>query len=162
TRAGGQVGQYPAGNHIFGQDFHEGGKGDGSHLKFPAFLEVFSVLRAAGYFLNSFNYKLERLAALGPSAGFSLFGRQFSISRLALLGGVLAITLARLSLIGKGTMAFVDEQRYVTAMLGLRALGEGHVQEFLQAINSMGAGRVMVCGAPFRVWVRRCSCYCSS
>ena len=36
-------------------------------------------------------------------------------------------------------MAFVDEQRYVTAMLGLRALGEGHVQEFLQAINSMGA-----------------------
>ncbi|OGX83178.1 hypothetical protein BEN47_17730 [Hymenobacter lapidarius] len=58
---------------------------------------------------------------------------------MALLGGVLVITLVRLSLIGKGTMAFVDEQRYVTAMLGLRALGEGHVQESLQAINSMGA-----------------------
>ena len=36
-------------------------------------------------------------------------------------------------------MAFVDEQRYVTAMLGLRVLGEGHVREFLQAINSLGA-----------------------
>ncbi|MDO3415964.1 glycosyltransferase family 39 protein [Hymenobacter sp. BT770] len=36
-------------------------------------------------------------------------------------------------------MAFVDERRYVTAMLGLRALSEGHVREFLQAINSMGA-----------------------
>ncbi|HEX8327784.1 MAG TPA: glycosyltransferase family 39 protein [Hymenobacter sp.] len=36
-------------------------------------------------------------------------------------------------------MAFIDEQRYVTAMLGLRALGQGHGLEFLQAINSMGA-----------------------
>ncbi|ALW87133.1 hypothetical protein AUC43_19860 [Hymenobacter sedentarius] len=51
----------------------------------------------------------------------------------------LVLTVVRLSLIGKGTMAFVDEQRYVTAMLGLRALSEGHVREFLQAINSMGA-----------------------
>ncbi|WP_216726726.1 hypothetical protein [Hymenobacter siberiensis] len=58
--------------------------------------------------------------------------------RLALLVGVL-VTLARLSLIGKGTMAFVDESRYVNAMLGLRALGEGHGQEFLRYINSMGA-----------------------
>ncbi|GAA3987817.1 hypothetical protein GCM10022407_35530 [Hymenobacter antarcticus] len=58
---------------------------------------------------------------------------------MALLGVVLAITAVRISLIGKGTMAFVDEQRYVTAMLGLRALGEGHGLEFLRAINSMGA-----------------------
>ena len=58
--------------------------------------------------------------------------------RLALLVGVV-VTLARLSLIGKGTMAFVDESRYVNAMLGLRALGEGHGQEFLRYINSMGA-----------------------
>ena len=58
--------------------------------------------------------------------------------RLALLIGVL-VTLARLSLIGKGTMAFVDESRYVNAMLGLRALSEGHGQEFLRYINSMGA-----------------------
>ncbi|GAB2863213.1 hypothetical protein GCM10027044_24690 [Hymenobacter ruber] len=49
------------------------------------------------------------------------------------------VTLARLSLIGKGTMAFVDESRYVNAMLGLRALSEGHGQEFLRYINSMGA-----------------------
>ena len=41
---GGRVRQYPAGNHIFGQHFHEGGKGDGSHLKFPAFVGVFRVL----------------------------------------------------------------------------------------------------------------------
>ena len=41
--------------------------------------------------------------------------------RLALLVGVV-VTLARLSLIGKGTMAFVDESRYVNAMLGLRSL----------------------------------------
>lgn len=47
--------------------------------------------------------------------------------RLALLVGVV-VTLACLSLIGKGTMAFVDESRYVNAMLGLRALGEGHGQ----------------------------------
>lgn len=58
--------------------------------------------------------------------------------RLALLVGVV-VTLARLSLIGKGTMAFVDESRYVNAMLGLRALSEGHGQEFLRYINSMGA-----------------------
>ena len=58
--------------------------------------------------------------------------------RLALLVGVL-VTLARLSLIGKGTMAFVDESRYVNAMLGLRSLSEGHGQEFLRYINSMGA-----------------------
>ena len=63
---GGQVRQYSAGNHIFGQDFHEGGKKDGSHLKFPAFLEVFSVLRAAGYFLNSVNYSNYG----GPSDGY--------------------------------------------------------------------------------------------
>ncbi|WP_460610132.1 hypothetical protein [Hymenobacter terrigena] len=49
------------------------------------------------------------------------------------------VTLARLSLIGKGTMAFVDESRYVNAMLGLRSLSEGHGQEFLRYINSMGA-----------------------
>ena len=42
-------------------------------------------------------------------------------------------------LVGKGALAFVEEQRYVTAMLGLRSLGEGHWQAFLQAINSMGA-----------------------
>ncbi|MBH8557623.1 hypothetical protein [Hymenobacter negativus] len=58
--------------------------------------------------------------------------------RLALLVGVL-VTLARFCLIGKGTMAFVDESRYVNAMLGLRALSEGHGQEFLRYINSMGA-----------------------
>ena len=54
TQADGQVGPYPAGNHIFGQDFHGGGKGDGSHLKFPAFVGVFCVLPLSGYFLNSF------------------------------------------------------------------------------------------------------------
>ncbi|MEL5995600.1 hypothetical protein [Hymenobacter segetis] len=48
-------------------------------------------------------------------------------------------TLVRLSLVGKGTMAFVDESRYVNAMLGLRSLSEGHGQEFLRYINSMGA-----------------------
>jgi hypothetical protein len=58
--------------------------------------------------------------------------------RLALLVGVV-VTLVRLSLIGKGTMAFVDESRYVNAMLGLRSLSEGHGQEFLRYINSMGA-----------------------
>lgn len=58
--------------------------------------------------------------------------------RLALLVGAL-VTLARLCLIGKGTMAFVDESRYVNAMLGLRSLSEGHGQEFLRYINSMGA-----------------------
>lgn len=58
--------------------------------------------------------------------------------RLALLVGVV-VTLARLSLLGKGTMAFVDESRYVNAMLGLRSLSEGHGQEFLRYINSMGA-----------------------
>ena len=36
-------------------------------------------------------------------------------------------------------MAFVDESRYVNAMLGLRSLSEGHGQEFLRYINSMGA-----------------------
>ncbi|WP_205619328.1 hypothetical protein, partial [Hymenobacter aerophilus] len=55
TSTGRQQGQYPAGNYIFAQDFHEGGKGDGSHLKFPAFVGVFSVLRLTDYFLNSFN-----------------------------------------------------------------------------------------------------------
>ncbi|WP_033426240.1 hypothetical protein, partial [Hymenobacter aerophilus] len=54
TSTGRQQGQYPAGNYIFAQDFHEGGKGDGSHLKFPAFVGVFSVLRLTDYFLNSF------------------------------------------------------------------------------------------------------------
>lgn len=73
-----------------------------------------------------------------PPIGSSFFRRHFSIPKLALLVG-LVITAVRISLIGKGTMAFVDEQRYVTAMLGLRALGEGHVLEFLRAINSMGA-----------------------
>ncbi len=60
------------------------------------------------------------------------------LRQLALLAGV-ALTLFRLSFIGTGTMAFVDERRYITAMLGLRALGEGHGREFLQAINSLGA-----------------------
>ena len=32
----------------------------------------------------------------------------------------------------------MDESHYVNAMLGLRALGEGHGQEFLLYINSMG------------------------
>ena len=73
-----------------------------------------------------------------PPVGSSFFRHHFSIPKLALLVG-LVITAVRISLIGKGTMAFVDEQRYVTAMLGLRALGEGHVLEFLRAINSMGA-----------------------
>ena len=77
-------------------------------------------------------------AGTTPPVGSSFFGRHFSIPKLALLVG-LVITAVRISLIGKGTMAFVDEQRYVTAMLGLRALGEGHVLEFLRAINSMGA-----------------------
>ena len=58
--------------------------------------------------------------------------------RWALLAGV-AVTLVRLSLVGKGTMAFVDERRYITAMLGLRELGAGHGLAFLQAIHSMGA-----------------------
>ena len=40
TEPRGQVGQYPAGNHIFAQDFHGGGKVDGSHLKLPAFVGV--------------------------------------------------------------------------------------------------------------------------
>lgn len=52
---------------------------------------------------------------------------------------LLLLTGARLGLIGKGTLALVDEQRYVTAMLGLRALGEGHGLEFLRALNSLGA-----------------------
>ena len=58
--------------------------------------------------------------------------------QLALLAGV-AVTGLRLALLGKGTMAFIDERRYVTAMLGLRGLGEGHGLAFLQAINSLGA-----------------------
>ncbi|WP_152559971.1 hypothetical protein [Hymenobacter sp. IS2118] len=60
------------------------------------------------------------------------------LRQLAVLAGV-ALTLLRLSFIGTGTMAFVDERRYITAMLGLRALGEGHGRDFLQAINSLGA-----------------------
>ncbi|MFD2718409.1 ArnT family glycosyltransferase [Hymenobacter monticola] len=58
--------------------------------------------------------------------------------RLALLVGVV-VTLVRLSLVGKGTMAFIDERRYITAMLGLRELCAGHGLAFLQAIHSMGA-----------------------
>ncbi|MBF9143454.1 glycosyltransferase family 39 protein [Hymenobacter properus] len=58
--------------------------------------------------------------------------------RWALLVG-LAVTLIRLSLVGKGTMAFIDERRYITAMLGLRELCAGHGLAFLQAIHSMGA-----------------------
>lgn len=61
-----------------------------------------------------------------------------SLLNLALLAG-LVVTIVRISLVGKGALAFVDEHRYVTAMLGLRALGEGHGLAFLQAINSMGA-----------------------
>ena len=41
---GGQVRQFPAGNPIFGQHFHEAGKGDGAHLKFPAFVGVSCVV----------------------------------------------------------------------------------------------------------------------
>ena len=79
----------------------------------------------------------------GPATAGSLFTSSFfmpqsSLAKLVLLAGAL-VTIARLSLLGTGTMAFVDEYRYVTAMLGLRALGEGHGLEFLQAINSMGA-----------------------
>jgi hypothetical protein len=58
--------------------------------------------------------------------------------RWALLVGV-AVTIVRLSLVGKGTMAFIDERRYITAMLGLRELCAGHGLAFLQAIHSMGA-----------------------
>ena len=39
-----QMGEYPSGNDIFGQDFHEGEKRDGSHLKFPTSGGVFCVL----------------------------------------------------------------------------------------------------------------------
>jgi len=49
-----QLGQYPGGDDIFGQDFHEGGKGDGLHLKFRSAVGVFSVLGPPDYFLNSF------------------------------------------------------------------------------------------------------------
>ena len=52
--AKGQMGEYPGGNDIFGQDFHDGGKGDGSHLKFRSAVGVFSVLSPPDYFLNSF------------------------------------------------------------------------------------------------------------
>lgn len=82
---------------------------------------------------------MEGSAGTEPPAGSLFFTRRFSRPGLLLLAVVLAITAVRCSLIGKGTMAFVDEQRYVTAMLGLRALGEGHGLEFLRAINSMGA-----------------------
>ncbi|MDO7846724.1 glycosyltransferase family 39 protein [Hymenobacter sp. M29] len=58
--------------------------------------------------------------------------------RWALLAGFVA-TIVRLSLVGKGTMAFIDERRYITAMLGLRELCAGHGLAFLQAIHSMGA-----------------------
>jgi hypothetical protein len=58
--------------------------------------------------------------------------------RWALLAGFV-VTLIRLSLVGKGTMAFIDERRYITAMLGLRELCAGHGLAFLQAIHSMGA-----------------------
>lgn len=68
----------------------------------------------------------------------SFFIPCFLLKKLALLAG-LAVTAVRLSLVGTGALAFVDEQRYVTAMLGLRALGQGHGLGFLQAINSMGA-----------------------
>ena len=77
-------------------------------------------------------------ATAGSLFTFSFFMPQSSLAKLALLIGAL-VTVARLSLLGTGTMAFVDEYRYVTAMLGLRALGEGHGLAFLQAINSMGA-----------------------
>ena len=56
-----------------------------------------------------------------------------------LIAFLLLLTGARLGLVGKGTLALVDEQRYVTAMLGLRAMGAGHGLEFLRAINSLGA-----------------------
>ena len=49
-----QMGEYPGGNDIFGQDFHEGEKGDGSHLKFRSAVGVFCVLGLHHYFLNSF------------------------------------------------------------------------------------------------------------
>ena len=38
-------------DNIFGQDFLKGGKGDGAHLKFPAFVGVFSILPHPDYFL---------------------------------------------------------------------------------------------------------------
>lgn len=57
---------------------------------------------------------------------------------MAVLAGAVA-TIVRLSFVGCGTMAFVDERRYITVMLGLRALSEGHVRDFFQAINSLGA-----------------------
>ncbi len=83
--------------------------------------------------------KNEEFAAAPASAKLThssfLIPHSSSIMWLAVVG----LTGLRLSLVGKGALAFVDEQRYVTAMLGLRALGEGHGREFLQAINSMGA-----------------------
>ena len=43
-----------------------GGKGDGSHLKFPAFVGVFCVLPLSGYFLNSFSIKIYSNRFISP------------------------------------------------------------------------------------------------
>jgi hypothetical protein len=77
-------------------------------------------------------------AVTTPPAGSFFLGTPYSVPKLALAAGML-VTLVRLSLVGTGTMAFIDERRYITAMLGLRSLSEGHGLDFLQAINSMGA-----------------------
>ena len=77
-------------------------------------------------------------AVTAPLPDSSFFSIPCSVPKLALAAGLL-VTLVRLSLVGTGTMAFIDERRYITAMLGLRSLGEGHGLDFLQAINSMGA-----------------------
>ena len=53
-----QMRWYPGGNHIFGQDFHEGGKGDGSYLKFRSAVGVFCITGPPGDFLNSFIIKI--------------------------------------------------------------------------------------------------------
>jgi len=77
-------------------------------------------------------------AVTAPPSDSSFFSILCSVPKLALAVGLL-VTLVRLRLVGTGTMAFIDERRYITAMLGLRSLGEGHGLDFLQAINSMGA-----------------------
>ncbi len=77
------------------------------------------------------------MAVLTSESKFAV--RKFIIHNSQFIILFLLVTLVRLSLVGTGTMAFIDERRYITAMLGLRSLGEGHGLDFLQAINSMGA-----------------------
>ena len=53
-----QMRQYPSGNNIFGQDFYEGGKREGSYLKFRSAVGVFCIIGSLSDFLTSF-YILE-------------------------------------------------------------------------------------------------------